>query len=52
MLCLETLNWQDQFEAKMRRDVLVSHSNESFDKGAGSAHLIAVAAPMMWKPVY
>lgn len=52
MLCLETLGWLDQFGSTMRHDVLVSHSNESFDEGAGSAHLIAVAAPAMWKPVY
>lgn len=36
----------------MRHDVLVSYSNRSFDKGSGSAHLIAVAVPMMWKPVH
>lgn len=36
----------------MRHDVLVSHSNESFDKGAGSAQLIAMAASVLRKPVY
>lgn len=44
--------WLAKFGPKMRRDVLVSHPNESFDEGAGSARLIAVAAPAMWKPVY
>lgn len=39
-------------KANMRHNVLVSHPDKSFDKGAGSAHLIAVATPMMWKPVY